>query len=99
MIKRIPMIVFVLTILSLVYMIIVRLNGMGLRLLSMNSSAGRFIAGHYRSCVILFIVMLAILALVVFIANRIRSGKKTVGPDEEEQMFTPPAPELPQNNG
>lgn len=91
MIKRIPMIIFVLTILSFVYMIIIRLNGMGLRLLSMNSSAGRFVAKNYNSSVVLFVIMLLALIAAVLISNRVRRRKRTQpGPDEEELMFQNP---------
>jgi len=91
MIKRIPMIIFVLTILSFVYMIIIRLNGMGLRLLSMNSNAGSFVARHYNSSVILFVIMLAALFAAVLITNRYRK-KRHMHPDadEEEMMFSNP---------
>lgn len=89
MIKRIPMIVFVLTLLSLVYMIIIRLNAMGMRLLTMNSRAGGFIARHYNSSVVLFIVMACIFIAVVLLTNHIKSSKhkKHGNTDDEEDAF------------
>ena len=76
MVKRIPMILFILTILSFVYMIIIRLNAMGTKLLTTGSKAGKFIAANYHSSVILFVVILAAFVASVLIANSVKSRRK-----------------------
>lgn len=76
MIKRIPMIMFVLTILSLLYMIVVRLDAMGTRLLTKSSGAGKFIASSYNFSVILFLVISGLFVLTVFISLRVQSSRR-----------------------
>ncbi len=77
-VRYIPMILFVLTILSFIFMIIVRLNAMGTRLLSISSGLGRLIASQYNPSVILFLILLAALIAAVLITNKVKRHEHSV---------------------
>ena len=87
MIKRIPLILFILSLLSLAYMLIVRLNAIGNRLLTMSSKSGKFIASHYYTSVVLFLVILVLFIISVFVANYFREKRHERGERAENQSI------------
>lgn len=95
MIKRLPLILFILTLASCGFMILIRISGSGLKLLSAKTGTGRFIAANYNSCIIVFIVILAAFICVTFAFNRRRRKKKEAQenahvPSVDETVFEPP---------
>ena len=82
MIKRLPLILFILTLVSGAFMILIRIAGSGIRLLSAKTGTGRFIAANYNSCIIVFLVILcAFIAATIVIRHR---RKKKKGTPEED---------------
>lgn len=76
MIKRLPLILFILTLASCGFMILIRISGSGLKLLSAKTGTGRFIAANYNSCIAVFIVILAAFVIVTAVLNRKRKKNK-----------------------
>ena len=97
MIRRLPFILFILyilTVASLVFMIIVRTSVMGLRLLSMSSGSGRFLAKSYNASVILFLVILAVsvvTTIVMYVLKKKRKAVSAASHFSEEDVFENPA--------
>ncbi len=60
--KRLLLIVAILTAVSLIHMIWVRVSAMGYNLITMNSSTGLHIARWYNASVVLFVVFALILS-------------------------------------
>lgn len=78
MIRRLPLILFIMTLASCALMILIRIGGAGTKLLSTKTGTGRFIAANYNSCIIVFAVILAAFIIVTAVLNaRIRKKKKT----------------------
>jgi len=95
MIKRLPLILFILTLASCGFMILIRISGSGLKLLSAKTGTGRFIAANYNSCIIVFIVILAAFICVTFVFSRRRRKRKEAQgaahvPSVDEAAFEAP---------
>lgn len=92
--KRLPFILFILTILSLVFMIVVRTSVLGLRLLTLGSSGGRFLARSYNVSVFLFIGMLVVFAAVTLVLNILKKKRhesSAMARFSDEEEFESPA--------
>ncbi len=86
MIKRLPLILLILTLVSGVFMILIRIAGSGVRLLSAKTGTGRFVAANYNSCIIVFIVILCAFIAATIVINRRRKKKK--GTREENLILS-----------
>ena len=84
MIKRIPLVFFVLTIASFLNMIFVRISAMGTKVLSMSTSFGRHIAKSYNSSVVWFLIFLALLIISVWVVSR---HQAKIEREKEERKF------------
>lgn len=82
MIKRLPLILFILTLVSGAFMILIRIAGSGIRLLSAKTGTGRFVAANYNSCIIVFLVILCAFIAATIVIRRRRKKKK--GTHEED---------------
>lgn len=78
MIKRLPLILFILTLVSGAFMILIRIAGSGERLLSAKTGTGRFVAANYHSCIIVFLVILCAFIAATIVINRMRKKKKGI---------------------
>lgn len=76
MIKRLPLILFILTLASAAFMILIRIAGSGVRLLSAKTGTGRFVAANYHSCIVVFIVILCAFIAVTIVVNRKRKKNR-----------------------
>lgn len=97
MIRRIPMILFVLTILSFAFMIVIRISAMGTRVLTMSSGVGKFVASSYRSSVIIFFIVLILLAAAVMISLRVQKKRREDENIEKDFETGPSAVQIEEN--
>ncbi len=86
MIKRLPLILLILTLVSGAFMILIRIAGSGVRLLSAKTGTGRFVAANYNSCIIVFLVILCAFIAATVVINRRRKKKK--GTREENLILS-----------
>lgn len=76
MIKRLPLILFILTLVSCAFMVLIRIGGAGTKLLTAKTGTGRFIAANYNSCIVVFVIILAAFIIVTVVLNRKRRKRK-----------------------
>ena len=93
-INKLPLLLFILTLLSLALMILVRISAAGTKLLSTGSGTGRFIAAYYHPSVVVFIVILALFMIVIFTV-RVRQYYLRKRYKAESEAFTPGDIEYP----
>lgn len=93
-IDRLPLIFLILTLLSLVLMIIVRISAAGTKLLSTGSGAGKFIAAYYHPSIVVFAVILVIFLIMIFTV-RLKQYYWKKRTKAENEAFTPGDVEYP----
>ena len=93
-INRLPLLLLILTLVSLGLMILVRIAASGTKLLSTGSGVGRLIAGYYHPSVVVFIVILVLFIAVIFTVRlkQIHRRKQEIA---ENEAFTPGDLEYP----
>ena len=93
--KRLPLILLLLTVISLGAMIFIRVSGSGTKLIYTDASKGRFIATFYNSSIIIFVVILILFLISVAYVNAVKVYRKKKGiPDrrnyDPEEEFEKP---------
>ena len=97
--KRIPLIFLILTLLSLVFVVFVRVSAHGLSLLLIDSSKGALIAAFYHSSIVIFLVCLVALCVSSFIYNKKKNEAKRLREEQENAYSTGLTGPLPNVSG
>ena len=93
-INRLPLLLFILTLVSLVLMIAVRIAGSGTKLLSTGSGVGRLVAAYYHPSVVIFIIFL-VLFMAWVLTFRLKQYHRKKREIAENEAFTPGEIEYP----